>query len=438
MSDKDDIQIHLGDPKTRSAVQEQPFPASELATYVATYGDAANAELPVYVHAVALEGIERHAASSPQNEVGGALLGGICCWQGVRYVRVDDFIAARNADEKRSSLTFTHETWSELNDEREARSPGLTVVGWYHTHPSLGVFLSDRDRFIQRNFFSHPEQVALVIDPLSNERAFFHRSGETVSKLPGFYVFGDVSKSNEIEGALVRMQARRAPPQSNDSQPCPVVSKIVFSDPCINAYYLLPRSLRRLFGIVNGETAPRISVKSLIIWALILALLYQVFVVPKPATTRNAYDASVHKKFASAFAQAGDDEEAVREYRRYLVLRQNDWAARCEMLAALKRLAASRGGEAYTALTNEVLRTREAAAQAARERRYGVAYGFYSALVFSGNCATTDISCKNVFGYLARKVSIPPSDAERREVIGTFPDAGDALKKMGSSKPREK
>ena len=385
MSDKDDIQIHLGDPKTRSAVQEQPFPASELATYVATYGDAANAELPVYVHAVALEGIERHAASSPQNEVGGALLGGICCWQGVRYVRVDDFIAARNADEKRSSLTFTHETWSELNDEREARSPGLTVVGWYHTHPSLGVFLSDRDRFIQRNFFSHPEQVALVIDPLSNERAFFHRSGETVSKLPGFYVFGDVSKSNEIEGALVRMQARRAPPQSNDSQPCPVVSKIVFSDPCINAY-----------------------------------------------------DASVHKKFASAFAQAGDDEEAVREYRRYLVLRQNDWAARCEMLAALKRLAASRGGEAYTALTNEVLRTREAAAQAARERRYGVAYGFYSALVFSGNCATTDISCKNVFGYLARNVSIPPSDAERREVIGTFPDAGDALKKMGSSKPREK
>ena len=41
-----------------------------------------------------------------------------------------------------------------------------SIVGWYHTHPDFGIFLSDRDRFIQENFFSGAGQVALVIDPI--------------------------------------------------------------------------------------------------------------------------------------------------------------------------------------------------------------------------------------------------------------------------------
>lgn len=441
MSTTDDIQIYLGDAKTNSAVEEQPPPASGLATYVAVYGDAANAQLPVYVHEAALESIERHAASSLEAEVGGALLGGIYRWQGTPYVRVDAHLPARNADEKRSSLTFTHETWSQLNEEREAKCPSLRMVGWYHTHPNLGVFLSDKDRFIQQSFFAQPEQVALVIDSVSNERAFFHLVGETLSKLPGFYVFGDVSKSCQIDQKLAEMQNKRiwtAPPAN---PPTRVVNNIVFSEPCINLYYVLPSSLRRLLGVMNCETAPRVSVKSLVIWVLLLALLYQMFVSARPPAMKSTYDAGVHLKFASAFVQADDDEEAVREYRRYLALRQNDTGARRDLLAALARLSAAKGGDAYAAFRAEVTRTRQMAEQAAVRKHYGQAYDLYSAIIDIGipdYDRRVDVACRNVFGYLARKLATPPVNADRREVISRFPHVADALREMDANVRKER
>ncbi len=34
-----------------------------------------------------------------------------------------------------------------------ANSPNIDIVGWYHTHPSFGIFLSHHDLFIHQNFF---------------------------------------------------------------------------------------------------------------------------------------------------------------------------------------------------------------------------------------------------------------------------------------------
>ena len=38
------------------------------------------------------------------------------------------------------------------------------VLGWYHTHPGWGLFLSAHDQFIHGNFYGGPHHVALVID----------------------------------------------------------------------------------------------------------------------------------------------------------------------------------------------------------------------------------------------------------------------------------
>jgi len=51
---------------------------------------------------------------------------------------------------------------------------GHTItVGWYHSHPDLGAFFSQTDRATQRAFFNAPYSVALVIDPIRNEEAWF-------------------------------------------------------------------------------------------------------------------------------------------------------------------------------------------------------------------------------------------------------------------------
>jgi proteasome lid subunit RPN8/RPN11 len=50
---------------------------------------------------------------------------------------------------------------------------GLMVVGWYHSHPNLGVFFSGIDRATQSAFFNHPYALGLVVDPIRKERKCF-------------------------------------------------------------------------------------------------------------------------------------------------------------------------------------------------------------------------------------------------------------------------
>ena len=64
-------------------------------------------------------------------------------------------------------------------------------MGWQHTHPGYGVFLSGYDLFIQKNFFNLPFQVAYVIDPIENTRGFFQWKNEKIKKLGGYYIYDD-------------------------------------------------------------------------------------------------------------------------------------------------------------------------------------------------------------------------------------------------------
>lgn len=415
MSDAEDIQIQLGTVKTRTVVQERAWPCAELSTYVGAYGDADASELPIYVRLAALEGIESHAISSLKAEVGGALLGGVYRHEGKVYVQVESYLPARNADEQRARLTFTHETWKQLYDEREQKHPDLSIVGWYDTHPDLGVFLSDDDKFIQRNFFGEEEQIALVVDPVANERAFFRQSNGKLPKLPGFYVFGDASSSGNIETVLDKMRTkpqaapRHTPPARNN----PTINRIIFAEPCLNLYYFLPRMMRRWLGILNAETAPRISIKNVLIVALLVALVYM-FVTTRPAPPQEL----IHIEYAKAFSAAGDYEESVREYRRYLVHKPDDEAAREGLLAALKKLSAE-NNDVSAVYENEIAAAREAANRAARNGNFGSAYRLYR-IVAAHTQEGDDRACESVFGFLAGSIASRPSKADADVVLRFF------------------
>lgn len=45
---------------------------------------------------------------------------------------------------------------------REYNPPGKRIVGWYHSHPRFGIFLSAHDIAIQTVYFGQPWQVAYV------------------------------------------------------------------------------------------------------------------------------------------------------------------------------------------------------------------------------------------------------------------------------------
>lgn len=142
----------------------------------------------VHVAEEALDRITRRAGEHLDREVGGVLVGELVRDDAGPYLSVASTIDALHAEEKGTELTFTHATWDHIHAELDARHQGSKIVGWYHTHPGFGIFLSDRDRFIQQSFFNLPHQVALVYDPKRREHGVFvWRDGEPV-RCPRYWV----------------------------------------------------------------------------------------------------------------------------------------------------------------------------------------------------------------------------------------------------------
>jgi proteasome lid subunit RPN8/RPN11 len=123
--------------------------------------------------------IRQHARSNLKNEVCGVLIGGF--EDSATHVRA--CIAGANAAQGGAHVTFTQDTWEHIYKIKDRDFPDERIVGWYHSHPGFGIFLSDHDTFIHRNFFSAPEQVAWVYDPHSDEEGFFGWADERIERL---------------------------------------------------------------------------------------------------------------------------------------------------------------------------------------------------------------------------------------------------------------
>lgn len=87
---------------------------------------------------------------------------------------VTDSLASVDYDASEVSLRMESRLW----DQARARlnnpaTPGLLVIGWYHSHPNLGAFFSGTDRRTQAAFFAHPYSVGWVIDPIRAEHACY-------------------------------------------------------------------------------------------------------------------------------------------------------------------------------------------------------------------------------------------------------------------------
>jgi len=136
--------------------------------------------LPIFMPEAVLEQVLEYSERDPLHELGGFLIGGLHL-EGREFVEVRHFAPAKDARSRAASLTFTHETWSNLRRDLEQRFPNEVVVGWQHTHPNLGVFLSAYDVFLHRHFFGESWQIAMVVDPQRQEFGFFQwRHGEIV------------------------------------------------------------------------------------------------------------------------------------------------------------------------------------------------------------------------------------------------------------------
>ncbi|QDU94885.1 Mov34/MPN/PAD-1 family protein [Lignipirellula cremea] len=170
---------------------------------VVGYEEPREGELPIFVDLDVMRDMETHAQSDTSVELGGVLLGGQYEDEdGQPFVMITDSLRAEHYEATKGSFKFTHDTWEQITREREDFPPELQMVGWYHTHPDWGVFLSGMDMFICDNFFNRPLDVALVIDPCRGDRGMFQWTGdprERVRRTRGFYLISSRFRREELE-----------------------------------------------------------------------------------------------------------------------------------------------------------------------------------------------------------------------------------------------
>jgi proteasome lid subunit RPN8/RPN11 len=131
----------------------------------------------ILINEPAFRDCQAHALSSLDREVAGVLVGPPPEKQpdGRYVVHITDSIIARHTRMHGASVTYTPESWRYVTDRLAALYPdeSAVMVGWYHTHPGFGIFLSAMDLFIHQNFFTQLWHVALVLDPVARRSGFF-------------------------------------------------------------------------------------------------------------------------------------------------------------------------------------------------------------------------------------------------------------------------
>jgi proteasome lid subunit RPN8/RPN11 len=134
-----------------------------------------------------LRQIRQHARSNSKTEVCGVLIGEENC----NGLNISARIPGLNAAQAGTYVTFTQDTWEHIYKIKDKEYPDERIMGWYHSHPGFGVFLSDHDTFIHKNFFSSALQVAWVYDPHSDEEGCFGWSGGRLERVSEIHVKDD-------------------------------------------------------------------------------------------------------------------------------------------------------------------------------------------------------------------------------------------------------
>lgn len=128
-----------------------------------------------YLDEKALRQALQHAKSAAEkgNEAMGLLAGEVREWRGKRYVLVEDYLTGDNSATS-VSVRFSQEAFPHLAEQiNQARKEGKIIVGWNHSHPNYGCFLSPTDVSTQKKYFSEEFNIAVVVDPVRREKKVF-------------------------------------------------------------------------------------------------------------------------------------------------------------------------------------------------------------------------------------------------------------------------
>jgi hypothetical protein len=174
------------------------------------HGAADDRDFPVFVPQRVLCEASDLARTAGGKETGGVLVGHLYRDDSVPevFAVVNAQIPASRARPEVASLTFTPETWAEIDSIVALRGKGELYLGWWHSHPTFAWscrncpverrrrcplandFLSAEDRGLHRTVFPRAYSVALVVNVITPEEHTYSLFGWREGRIGtrGFFV----------------------------------------------------------------------------------------------------------------------------------------------------------------------------------------------------------------------------------------------------------
>ena len=118
---------------------------------------------PLFFDQKAIAAVHAHFEAAGRQGMMGFLVGDLfeCPTSHVRYVVVDSTIRLNQAVYGDKTLVIVSRLWERIQEELR-KTEGF-LIGWYHSHPPIGVELSTGDVETHLQYFKRPWHVALVL-----------------------------------------------------------------------------------------------------------------------------------------------------------------------------------------------------------------------------------------------------------------------------------
>lgn len=189
--------IRFGEPIALPLPKEKLPAVDQLDNLYTGKDHLRDSSFQVYITSYVANQVWQHLNETPKLESGGVLIGH-------PFQCIDDptitfvvIVDALRMDSGNRSIGHYTVGPAEIVDVRaiiERDYAGLKVVGWYHSHPGHGVFLSQQDMQIVQSIYNAEWHLAWVLDTFSRQNAFFF--GPQGHRLAGWLTFKVLDGAN--------------------------------------------------------------------------------------------------------------------------------------------------------------------------------------------------------------------------------------------------
>lgn len=164
--------IRFGEP-LEPVVREEHLPPDDLLPDEAQHWR--DAPFRVYIVKDVYANIWRHVSENLNTECGGILVGHPFKTAEGQAIFVIVTAAIPQHSDNRSVGHFTvgPAEIAVTRETLEQKYPGMITVGWYHSHPGHGIFLSSQDMTIVHSIYNLPWNIAMVLDPRRDTEGIF-------------------------------------------------------------------------------------------------------------------------------------------------------------------------------------------------------------------------------------------------------------------------